>query len=297
MLPVREQLAEAKMRIRRKIPRGEVGYIAYFQAFTNTYGSVEVLESKFREALEDSEVRVLSIATRPDCLPDDMLDMISRLNEIKPVWIELGLQTVQEITAEYIRRGYRLEVYDKAVQELKQRGIDVITHVILGLPGESVKDMLATVDYVGRTGTQGVKLQLLHILQGTDLEKPYKEGKIHVMSLQEYIDLLELCVRHLPEDMVIHRLTGDGPKWLLLAPDWSANKKLVLNTIQKEFTRRDVIQGSLMNGTVIRRHCDQEWRLYLLLAVAGTLHRQSPPSDCSMESQLHIEYGQHHVFE
>lgn len=245
-LPISEQLREAKLRISKKLPRGETGYIAYFQAFTNTYGLVEKLEPKFLEALKDPEVKVLSIATRPDCLPEDILDMLSRLNAIKPVWIELGLQTIHEATAKYIRRGYERSVYDLAVEKLKKRKLSVITHVILGLPGESIEDMLETIDYVGKTGTQGIKLQLLHVLRNTDLEKEYQQGNVPMMSLSEYIDLLELCVRHLPKDMVIHRLTGDGPKRLLITPEWSANKKLVLNTIQREFTQRNVVQGSLV---------------------------------------------------
>lgn len=246
-LTIEKQLAEAKEKIKQKLPNGGTGYIAYFQAFTNTYGSVEELEPLFQEAVADPEVQILSIATRPDCLPEDILDMLERLNQRKPVWVELGLQTIHTETADYIRRGYSLEVYEKAVNELKRRDIAVITHVILGLPGESVEDMLATVDYVGHTGTFGIKLQLLHILKGTDLASEYEAGKIKVLELEEYIDILELCVRHLPKNIVIHRLTGDGPKRLLIAPEWSGNKKLVMNTIRKEFTRRNVIQGSLMD--------------------------------------------------
>lgn len=242
--PITKQLAEAKARIMHKLPDGEVGYIAYFQAFTNTYGSAEELEPLFMEAMADSEVQIISIATRPDCLPENILNMLERLNQIKPVWIELGLQTIHSKTADYIRRGYNLEIYEKAVYELKRRDIAVITHVILGLPGESVGDMLATVDYVGHTDTFGIKLQLLHILKGTDLASEYRAGNIRVLELEEYIDILELCVRHLPKSMVIHRLTGDGPKRLLIAPEWSGNKKLVMNTIAKEFARRNVIQGS-----------------------------------------------------
>lgn len=244
-LTIREQLAQAKERIQCKLPKEPAGYIAYFQAFTNTYGPVEELEPMFLEAAADPSVVLLSIATRPDCLPEEILDMLVRLQRIKPVWIELGLQTIQEHTAEYIRRGYELKVYDRAVTILKEHRIPVITHVILGLPGESAEDMLATVDYVGRTGTQGIKLQLLHVLRGTDLEADYQAGVFRTLSLPEYIDILELCIRHLPRDMVIHRLTGDGSKRLLLAPEWSGNKRLVLNTIRQEFTRRNVVQGSL----------------------------------------------------
>ncbi len=244
-LGIREQLIEAKQLIKKKLPKGETGYIAYFQAFTNTYGSVEELEPKFRTAIEDPEVRVLSIATRPDCIPEDILELLERLNQIKPVWVELGLQTIHPKTAAYIRRGYELSVYDSAIAKLKERNIEVITHVILGLPRETKEDMLETVRYVGHTGTQGIKLQLLHILRGTDLETEYRQGTITCLSLPAYIDILEVCIRCLPRNMVIHRLTGDGDKRLLLAPAWSKDKRLVLNTIEREFKKREVEQGSL----------------------------------------------------
>lgn len=245
-LPIRQQLAEAKERIQKKLPAEDVGYIAYFQAFTNTYGSVEELEPLFMEAMGDAEVEILSIATRPDCLQEDILDMLERLNRIKPVWVELGLQTIHPKTADYIRRGYDLPVYDKAVLALKEREIDVITHVILGLPGETVEDMLATVEYVGRTGTQGIKLQLLHVLEDTDLAREYQKGRFETLTLDEYIDILELCIRRLPKDMVIHRLTGDGAKRILIAPKWSGDKRMVMNIIRREFAKRDVEQGSAL---------------------------------------------------
>lgn len=244
-LGITEQLHMAKQRVQQKLPKEAVGYIAYFQAFTNTYGTVEELEPMFLEAISDESVMVLSIATRPDCLSEGILAMLERLQQKIPVWVELGLQTIQERTAEYIRRGYKNEVYDRAVAELKQRRIPVITHVILGLPGETAEDMIETVDYVGRTGTQGIKLQLLHVLRGTDLAAEYEAGEVRTLELSEYIDILELCIRHLPPSMVIHRLTGDGPKRLLLAPEWSGNKRLVLNTIHQEFRKRNVEQGSL----------------------------------------------------
>jgi len=245
--PIGEQLKEAKERVRRKLPQGEVGYIAYFQAFTNTYGTVEELEPMFMEAIRDPEVWILSIATRPDCLPPDILDMLERINQRKPVWVELGLQTIHPQTAAYIRRGYELPVYEQAVKELKKRGLEVITHVILGLPGESTADMLQTVEYVGRTGADGVKLQLLHVLEGTDLAEEYRAGRVEPLELDAYIDILEQCVRHLPERIVIHRLTGDGDKRILLAPLWSGNKRMVMNTIHREFTKRNVIQGSALH--------------------------------------------------
>lgn len=249
--PISEQLQEAKSRIQKKLPQGDVGYIAYFQAFTNTYGTVEELEPIFREAIKDPEVVILSIATRPDCLPPDILAMLERLNRYKPVWVELGLQTIWEDTAQYIRRGYELAVYDQAVRALTERNLEVITHVILGLPGEMAEQMLATVEYVGRTGTQGIKLQLLHVLKETDLETDYRNGKFRVLEMMEYIDILEQCIRHLPKDMVIHRLTGDGDKRLLVAPQWSGNKRMVMNTIRREFTVRNVIQGSAVSETEV----------------------------------------------
>ncbi len=248
---ISEQLQEAKSRIQKKLPQGDVGYIAYFQAFTNTYGTVEELEPIFREAIKDPEVVILSIATRPDCLPPDILAMLERLNRYKPVWVELGLQTIWEDTAQYIRRGYDLVVYDRAVRTLMERNLEVITHVILGLPGETAEQMLATVEYVGRTGTQGIKLQLLHVLKETDLERDYRNGKFRVLEMMEYIDILEQCIRHLPKDMVIHRLTGDGDKRLLVAPQWSGNKRMVMNTIRREFAVRNVIQGSAVSETEV----------------------------------------------
>ena len=229
---VKEQLRSGKALIKSKLPAGEKAlYIAYFQAFTNTYASVDVLKRKYLEALDDPEVCVLSIATRPDCLPPEVLDLLEEMNRIKPVWVELGLQTIHPKTAEYIRRGYPLSVYDEAVRQLTVRGIEVITHVILGLPGETLKNMAETVRYVGASGAKGIKLQLLHVLKGTDLAKDYEAGKFKTMTLDEYVKILTACVETLPEDMIVHRLTGDGDKKLLIAPLWSGDKKHVLNTI------------------------------------------------------------------
>ena len=182
-LTIKEQLVMAKERVSRKLPKEKYGYIAYFQAFTNTYGTVEELEPMCRQAAEDSEVYLRSIATRPDCLDVYMLKLPERINQQKPVWIELGLQTIHPQTAAYIRRGYDLHTYDEAVSELKKRKLDVITHVILGLPGESVEQMLETVSYVGNTGTQGIKLQLLHVLEGTDLAEEYRKEKFTTLTL------------------------------------------------------------------------------------------------------------------
>ncbi len=230
-LPIKEQIKLAKEKISAKNKGGK--YIAYFQSFTNTYGSVEFLEPKFREALADEDVVALSIATRPDCLPEDILEMLARLNAIKPVWVELGLQTIHEETAKYIRRGYELEVYDKAVKDLHAIGVEVITHVIIGLPGESEEDILATVRYVVDSKAEGIKLQLLHVIEGTDLAIDYRAGAFNTLEMDEYIRIIQKCVELIPETMVIHRLTGDGNKKTLLAPLWSGDKKKVLNALNQ----------------------------------------------------------------
>ncbi|MBQ8247096.1 MAG: TIGR01212 family radical SAM protein [Lachnospiraceae bacterium] len=230
-LPVKEQIKLAKEKVASKNRGGK--YIAYFQSFTNTYGSVDFLEPKFREAMEDEEVVALSIATRPDCLPDDILDMLARLNAVKPVWVELGLQTIHPQTAEYIRRGYSLEVYDKAVKDLHAIGVEVITHVIIGLPGESKNDMLETVRYVVESRSEGMKLQLLHVIEGTDLAKDYAAGNFKTLTMEEYLQIIKECIALIPETTVIHRLTGDGNKRTLIAPLWSADKKRVLNALNE----------------------------------------------------------------
>lgn len=230
-LPIKEQIKLAKEKISAKNKDGK--YIAYFQSFTNTYGSVEFLEPKFREALADEDVVALSIATRPDCLPEDILEMLARLNAIKPVWVELGLQTIHEETAKYIRRGYELEVYDKAVKDMRAIGVEVITHVIIGLPGESEEDIVATVRYVVDSKAEGIKLQLLHVIEGTDLAIDYRAGAFNTLEMDEYIRIIRKCVELIPETMVIHRLTGDGNKKTLLAPLWSGDKKKVLNALNQ----------------------------------------------------------------
>ena len=224
---ITEQIEEGKELVASKIKNGK--YIAYFQAYTNTYAPVEKLRALFTEAIEHPDIAALSIATRPDCLPEEVLDLLSELDKIKPIWVELGLQTIHENSAEYIRRGYPLEVYDEAVKNLRERNLEVITHVIIGLPGETKEDMRATVDYVCKSGATGIKLQLLHILKGTDLEKEYLAGKVPVMEEEEYIELIADLLKRIPKDIVVHRLTGDGDKKILAAPMWSADKKHVLN--------------------------------------------------------------------
>lgn len=230
-LPLEEQIAQAKARVAPKF-RGS-RYIAYFQAYTNTYAPVERLKQLFEPVIQRPDIAALSIATRPDCLPEDVLALLEALNQIKPVWVELGLQTIHPRTAAYLRRGYPLDCYDRAVRELNARGIHVITHVILGLPGEERAQMLETVDHVVQVGSGGIKLQLLHVLEGTDLAEDYRAGRFSVLTLEEYVELVAACVRRLPPEMVVHRMTGDGPKRLLLAPLWSGDKKRVLNALNR----------------------------------------------------------------
>lgn len=212
---VSEQIEEAAARIERKMDSSG-SYIAYFQSYTNTYAPVERLRKLFTEAIRHPDVRVLSIATRPDCLPEEVVDLLAELNTIKPVWVELGLQTIHEDTAAFIRRGYELSCFEDALARLRGRGLDVIVHVILGLPGENRTRMLETVDYLAHQDIQGIKLQLLHVLQDTDLAQYYEKDGFPVMTLEEYIDLVIDCIAILPPRIVIHRLTVDGPKKLPL---------------------------------------------------------------------------------
>jgi len=239
------QIENAKQRVSKKIKNGK--YIAYFQSFTNTYAPTEYLLKLFKKAIMHPDVVILSIATRPDCLSQDILSVLEEIKKIKPVWIELGLQTSNEQSAEYIRRGYKNSVYEKAVNNLHKIGITVITHIILGLPYESKTDMIKTVKYVSTVGTDGVKLQLLHILKNTDLEEEYLNNKFKTLTLEEYIDILCDCIEQLPENVVIHRLTGDGDKNTLIAPMWSADKKKVLNSINRAFLEKNIIQGKKYN--------------------------------------------------
>lgn len=232
-LSVTEQIESGKEKVKNKIKSGK--YIAYFQAFTNTYADVNTLEKLYTEAINHPDIVALSIATRPDCLEQEKVELLGRLNKIKPIFVELGLQTVNEETAKYIRRGYTLDVYDDAVERLHEQGINVVTHIIIGLPYETKEDMLSSVKYVCKV-TDGIKLQLLHILKGTDLAKDYCEHKFEVLTLEEYTDIITECVKVIPENVVIHRLTGDGAKKNLIAPLWSANKKKVLNTINKRLS-------------------------------------------------------------
>ncbi len=230
-MSITEQIESGKKKVEKKIKSGK--YIAYFQAFTNTYAPVEMLRQKYEEAINHPDIVALSIATRPDCLGDDVLRLLNEINKIKPVFVELGLQTIHQKSAKYIRRGYDLSVYDKAVRDLKKIGVNVVVHVILGLPNESENDMLETVKYVCESGANGIKLQLLHVIDGTDLANDYEKGLFKTLEFDEYINLIVKCVKIIPKDIVIHRLTGDGAKKDLIAPLWSADKKRVLNAINK----------------------------------------------------------------
>ena len=256
---VTEQIEAAKASVRKKIKSSakqpaENSYIAYFQSYTNTYAPVSYLRPLFTEAILHPDIAALSIGTRPDCLPEDVIGLLEELNGIKPVWVELGLQTIHEKTAAAIRRGYPLSVFSDAVRRLKAAGLTVIVHVILGLPGESREDMLETVRWLGSfsPAIDGIKLQLLHILKDTELAALYEAAPFPVFSMEEYIHLLLDCIRLLPPEMVIHRLSGDGPKKLLIAPLWSGNKRLFLNSFSKALRESGAYQGEWFSaGTTV----------------------------------------------
>lgn len=250
---VKEQIAEGKAKFNK-----EAGdeFVIYFQAFTNTYGNPEYLRRIWREALEEESVVGISIATRPDCLGDEIMDVLRELKESyqdKFIWMELGLQTIHDKTAEYIRRHYPLSEYEEAVRKLHKLNIPYITHIILGLPGETKEEMLETVFYVeqgvfeqdshSKIRPFGMKLQLLHVLEGTDLAEDYRQGKFQTMELEEYLDLVIDCLQRINPNIVIHRVTGDGPKNILISPTWSGNKKLVLNTLHRRMRERGARQG------------------------------------------------------
>lgn len=252
MLPIRSQIEEAKKLVMHKLPK-EIStssttitngqYIAYFQAFTNTYGDIGNLRTIFMEAITNPDIAILSIATRPDCLGDDVLTLLNELNQIKPVWIELGLQTSKEETATFIRRGYPMPVFLDGINKLAKLNLTIIVHVILGLPGEDKKDMLNTITFLSDLPINGIKLQLLHVLKDTDLS----ELNFPVLSMEEYINIIIEILEILPQNIVIHRITGDGPKELLIAPLWSGNKKIVLNRINQELKLRDSWQGKSLD--------------------------------------------------
>ena len=228
---ISRQLERAKERIRGKNREGK--YIAYFQSFTNTYAPVAVLEQRYREAIAPEDIVGLAVATRPDCLPEEVVALLARINRIKPVSVELGLQTVHEDTARYLRRGYPTAVYWDAVKRLKAAGLEVVTHIILGLPEETEEMMMETTRQAVAAGTDGVKFHLLHVLRGTDLEQEYLRGRVEPLSLERYGQILKACISCLPEHIIVHRITGDGAKRDLIAPAWSADKKRVLNYLYK----------------------------------------------------------------
>lgn len=243
-LSITEQINTQISQISKKRPVQK--YIAYFQAYTNTYASVEYLEKIFTEAISHEKIVAISIGTRPDCLPDETITLLKQLNQIKPVWIELGLQTMHDCTAEYIRRGYPLSVFEDAVKRLRLADIEIIVHTILGLPGENPQKVLETIHYLNQMPISGIKLQLLHVLKNTDLAAEYANNTFQVLEEEAYIDLLINCLEHLRPDIVVHRVTGDGPKDLLIAPLWSSAKRSVLNHLHHEMKIRGAYQGRLL---------------------------------------------------
>lgn len=247
LLSVTKQIEQQKALIAKKRPVHK--FIAYFQAYTNTYAPVPYLEKLFREAICHPDIVALSIGTRPDCLGDDVLDLLDRLNRIKPVWVELGLQTIHEDTARYIRRGYALDCFEKAVKDLRARSLEVIVHTILGLPGEDRERTLQTIRYLNGQPIQGIKLQLLHVLKGTDLALDYERGLFETLTMESYLTLLIACLERLSPDIVVHRLTGDGPKELLIAPVWSSAKRTVLNELHRRMKLENTWQGRLYHST------------------------------------------------
>lgn len=239
-LSITAQIEEGKKLLKNKIKEG--GYIAYFQSHTNTYAAVPYLRKIFYEAVNHPDIVGISIGTRPDCLENEVLKLLEELAKIKPLWVELGLQTINENTANLINRCYPLKVYDEAVKNLKSIGAEVVTHVILGLPGESEEQMLETVAYSSKV-SDGIKLQLLHVLKDTKLYEMYQKEPFKIFSMEEYTELLCRCIEIIPKKVVIHRMTGDGDKRLLVEPMWSGNKKVVLNYINKVFLEKDIVQG------------------------------------------------------
>lgn len=240
-LSITEQIEIGKQQAARKYTG--TSYIAYFQAYTNTYAPDAYLRQIFTEAIQNPNIRILSIATRPDCLGPDVISLLKELAAIKPIWVELGLQTIHEDTARFIRRGYDLPVFERAIHDLRNAGITVIVHTILGLPGESRKQMLQTVNYLNTQDIQGIKFQLLHILKDTDLADYYERHPFPLPDMETYFSILAEQLTHLRPDIVVHRLTGDGPKQLLIAPLWTGNKRQVLNQMQAYFKRHDIWQG------------------------------------------------------
>ena len=243
-LPVSDQITQGISLVAAKNPSSR--YIAYFQAFTNTYAPMSRLRKLFTEAIEDSRIAALAIGTRPDCLPDNVLALLKELNERKPVFVELGLQTTHPVTAGLIRRGYPLSCFEEAVRNLSSIGVWTVVHLILGLPGETEDMMLESVRYLNSLPIHGVKFSMLHILKGTDLADIYREKPFPVFTMESYVNLILQCIGNLRSDIVIHRLTGDGPKDLLIAPLWSLRKRTVLNEIAHQLKVQDIRQGDFL---------------------------------------------------
>ena len=241
ILSITEQFEDRKKMMEKKWKDGK--YIAYFQAYTNTYSPIEKLTRKYEETLAQENVIALSIATRPDCLEEDVLDYLEELNKKIYLWVELGLQTVNDETGRNFNRGYDLEVFDKSLKELQKRGIEVVVHTIFGLPGETKEDMLKTIDYVAHSGAQGIKFHLLHLMTGTKMVEQYESGELQLLSKEDYIDLICKGIAMIPEEMVVHRLTGDAPRQSLIGPMWSLKKWEVLNDIDKALVDNDIWQG------------------------------------------------------
>jgi len=248
-----EFAGDRKLSIGEQIDRGITGltkfkakgYIAYYQAYTNTYGAIPYLKRVYDPAFSHPQITAVSIATRPDCVSEEVADLLAEYSQRKDVWVELGLQTIHQKTAELIRRGYTLSCFEEAVRCLRKRGLEVIVHVILGLPGESTEDMLETISYLNSIDIQGIKLQLLHVIEETDLAGYYQAGGFRVLTMEEYVDLVCLCIGHLSEEIVVHRITGDGPSTKLIAPLWSKNKLQVLNSIHHRMKEQKIYQGCL----------------------------------------------------
>lgn len=236
------QIENAKKRVEHKNKGGK--YIAYFQSYTNTYASADYLKKIFTQAINHPDIEVLSVATRPDCVGDDVIDLLAELNRIKPVWVELGFQTSNKKSAAYIRRGYKNCVFSSAAARLERAGIKTVAHVILGLPDETIEDMENSVRFVCNCGIWGIKLHLLHVLEGTDLADDYKKGKFRCVEKNEYLEIVCRMLQIIPSNVVIHRLTGDGDKRKLIAPIWSGNKKDVLNSLSAMLKTKNIVQGS-----------------------------------------------------
>lgn len=238
---ISSQFEDIKKMMNKKWKKGK--YIAYFQAYTNTYAPVNVLREKYEEAIKEDGVVALAIATRPDCLSDEVLDLLEELNNKVYVWVELGLQTINDNTAKIINRGYTLDTFEKVLCKLNKKNIDVVVHTIFGLPKETHEDMLNTIKYISTKSIKGIKFHLLHLMKGTPLVKLYENGELNFLEEEEYIDLVTKSIAMLPQNMVIHRLTGDSPRELLIGPMWSLKKWEILNSIDRELIKKDLYQG------------------------------------------------------